>query len=366
MIATPSNIFLRYLFRWIGEARGKRLLSWYVGRKTTVAQVEMPLHLESATKVLCILPENALEALHQYRTIISLASAYPACSWEILGGAEITDYFSSVRGVSRCPSWDGRARQLFTPQFAQVVHQIHASGYNLCLLLDSNPSLCSLYMTQASGAPIRIGFRNAAEFPFVNIAANPSAGRIYRTDRNLYLLEVLGVPVAKGIRFSVGKPTLNEVGLLVKEQISTVSQPMIGIDISWFYDVCGEGWTQSCITAARNIPGHVVFGIASRPMSERMRLWCKNNQLPVCEGLSASRLAGLVVSCAVMMCGTSALYELTHLLHAAGIGLFETHDEPLYFKPASHVRAVSYCGRPNGETIDGIMHASGDLFGRAV
>jgi len=77
------------------------------------------------------------------------------------------------------------------PFFKALELKIRSHGFDVALMLDSQPSLLQLYLTRASGAAIRIGMDCDKDYPFLNFCFHTEKSSPYSFRSHLQILFLL-------------------------------------------------------------------------------------------------------------------------------------------------------------------------------
>jgi hypothetical protein len=79
--------------------------------------------------------------------------------------------------------YDVEERIGFGSSFLNLSRQFRDSA-DICFLLDHQPELGVLYFAGSTRAPIRIGYHDSGDYPFLNLRIRPSGFKKYIPDWN--------------------------------------------------------------------------------------------------------------------------------------------------------------------------------------
>jgi ADP-heptose:LPS heptosyltransferase len=350
-----SRNFVPHLFGFLSEKNQQRIVGWMVRRKYRNPEFGFPIAAGAVKKTLVILPEKPLIALHQTSTILSLISHFTHAEFVFLCAPEVAPYVSTMFGGRRIIECNESARLLFSNDHTQLAAALAQEEFDVCLILERSPDLALLYFAGASGAPVRGGFHDAAEYPFINLHVRPSAQQTYLSDYSLAMAQVLGAARKENHQWTVAKKSIEEITHLIHESIPSFSSPLAGLDIRFFFNTFGASWTEALIEALRRRFSFTFYGYADAAADGALLEWLRQKNVPYLSDLTVPRAAALIFQSALMICGNSVLFQLVNLLGKPALGVFEEQDVGRFFKTAPHLRCVCYRGRAESATIDAMV-----------
>jgi ADP-heptose:LPS heptosyltransferase len=329
------------------------LLKWAVKRHYRAPLFVFPIEFGSSLRVLVILPQDPLEALHQLSCIVSMTTHFKAAHLVVLCERRVTPLFKGLGGISEIIDYDRAEWHLFSKEFEKIGKEIRNSGFDVCLMLDSKPDLALLYTAGKSAASVRIGVRDTGEYPFLNLHVIPASERIYLTDRGLLVAAMLGVPERPKAHWSVSKDSVEEVGLMLSEMKIAPSSRLVGIDGLHFYKRHGRQWTQALVDMLRKKPCMCYFFSYDEPHDDALE-WLNQQDIPSFSNLSVSRSAALIYKSELVVTGATVLFELADLLRKPAVGVFEDGEYPVFCRESGSTKGLRYLIRPDEVTLESI------------
>jgi len=329
------------------------LLKWSVARKYKAPRFEFPYACGPLPRILVILPEEPLAALHQVSCLTSVAAHFKAAHLVALCEKRVAPFFKTLGTVSKFMEYDAADRYLFSREFDGIGREISAGRFDMCLMLEPNPDLSLLYCAGKSAAQVRIGIKGAGDYPFLNLHVNPAPCRTYLTDRSMLLAAMLGVPSGPKARWSVTREAADEAGLMLREMKVPLAARLIGIDGAYFYRRHGRQWTQSLLDMLQKKP-FVCWLFSHGEPGGDAAAWAGERNLPLLADLPAARSAAVISKSEFVVAGPTVLFELADLLRTSAVGVFEEAELGTYCRESATSRGLGYVSRPDGSTIDAI------------
>jgi ADP-heptose:LPS heptosyltransferase len=358
--AKNSGIFRRTFFSFIGESRSTAFLKFLLKRKHRAPPLKFPVDIPSVKEVLIILPEDYLEVLHQLKNIVSLMTLFKHAGITLLCEREVAPYVKMLPGlniVEYC------AQDHFSSDFSRTAQQFRGV-VDICFLLDTSPDLPMLYLAGSTAAPVRVGYCNAGDFPFLNLHIRPSPQRVYLADWYCSMAETFGSKTGD-IRWRVARKTVEEVDHLIKELKIAPDASLIGFDALHFIRTFGSEWTEAFMRRIASLQaGTIYFHVKSVTLDQELVWLCKQN-VPSFADLSASRLAALVGKSKFVISGKTPMYALAGLLHRPAVGFFAAEEIDRYCPHSKLLKGVPYSGRPTDEEIDQLVGLIGTMTPQA-
>jgi ADP-heptose:LPS heptosyltransferase len=345
--------FKSFLSSFLPVSARMSLLKWNVARKYRAPQLEFPYACGPLPRILVILPEDPLAALHQVSCLVSVAAHFKAAHVVALCEKRASPFFKTLGAISKIMEYDAADRYLFSREFDRIGKEISAGRFDMCLMLEPKPDLSLLYCAGKSAAQVRIGIKGAGDYPFLNLHVNPSPQRTYLTDRGLLLAAMLGVPVRPKARWSVSKEAAEEAGLMLREMKVPPASRLVGIDGAYFYRRHGRQWTQALIDMLQKKSFVCWLFSLGEPGGEAV-LWAGERNLPLFANLPAARSAAIVAKSEFVVAGPTVLFELADLLRTPALGVFEEGEIAAFCRDSETTRGLQYVSRPDNSTIDSI------------
>lgn len=350
------------ILKILGQKHSTNLLGYLLKRKVKSISVTFPIKIDSVKEILIILPENPLQVLYQLRNVITLTQIFKHSEISLLCERNSSSYVKMIPGLSII-EYDFEDCQNFSQEFIALSKDFR-HRIDICFLLEKNPPPALLYFTALTGAPVRLGYFGAGNYPFLNLRFRPDLNKKYLPEINNTLTSLFGFSQSRRVKWSVAHKTIEEIDQLIKESRINRGEKIFGLDPLWFYRKFGASWTEKLINSIRSINGVILYLYTDEEPQEYELAWLSEQKLPVFSNLSAQRTAALLSKSELIITGNTILYALAGLLEKPAIGLFEDQEFDTYC-PQSHVlRGISYSKTPDQALVDQIASvASGILHG---
>ncbi|MBN1306412.1 MAG: hypothetical protein JXA18_00745 [Chitinispirillaceae bacterium] len=353
--AKNSGGWRRAFFSLLGNARSRKFFTFLLRKNHKAPAFHFPIDITSVKNILLILPEDRLLVLHQLKNVISLMTLYKHAAVTLLCERSAAAYIKMVPGLNLI-EYD--AQYYYSAGFSRLAQQFRGS-IDICFLLDTEPGLPVLYMAGSTAAPVRIGYGDAGEFPFLNLHIRPSPKRVYLTDWYCSMAEIFGSRPGE-IRWRVAQKTVEEVDHLIRELKINPDVPLIGFDALHFLHAFGIAWTERFMHRVNDLHlGTIYFHVEDTRSEEELVWLCKQN-LPSFADLSASRLAALVSKSRFIVSGNTPMYALAGLLHRPAFGFFREDAISRFCPQNLLLKGIVYSDRPDDEAIERMI----DLIGK--
>ncbi len=356
--AKRLSLWHRVLKRLVGRGRGLALKGAFLRRRLKGTVVHFPRDFSRARGVLIILPREPLDALLHVDNLISLLALFRGSRTTLLVTAEVAAYYSRVQGVDAVVEYEEAALDPFSPEFRETMRMIGDESYDLCVMLEEDPDPALLLFAGQTLAPLRLGFRGADRWPFLNVHVKPSGRDTYLAARNMIIARLLGARPKTRNRWVVSREATEDVSQMMKEYRLEQGATVVGVDAGFFRGRFGSEWTRGLLEPLKEGAGAALYLYSNeRRDTEETRAWLTGRGIPVFSELPVSRVAALVQLSSLLIAGRTSLFELAHLLRRPVIGIFERAEAALYCGPDRHCRAVTYEGRPGKETLEDVRKA---------
>jgi ADP-heptose:LPS heptosyltransferase len=388
------------------------LLSWLTKHLYHAPGLVFPYSLSTPPKILIMLPEDPLAALHQISGCCALAAHFKNARITVLCQRLVTPFFRTLAGIQDFIEYDCSQRYLFSKEFVRIGKEAGGEHYDVCIMLDHSPHMAFLHICGRSAAPVRIGFAETGPgtggYPFLNMQVRPSPQCTYSTDQGLLLVSTLGVRAQKKTRWIVAKESIAEVSMLLSEMKVDPSSRLIGIDAGFFMSTFGAQWAQSLIDTLKDVsfdkpqdlsrgtlkdvsfdkPQDLSRGTLKdvsfdKPQDlsrgtlkdlrqqnvrnayylfcyeepdEKTAAWLGRQDLPVFSNLPASRCAALIYKSEFIVAGATVLFELADALRKPVVGIFSDSQFDAYCRESDTTHGIRYADakRPDPGVIDAI------------
>jgi ADP-heptose:LPS heptosyltransferase len=351
-----ANTLSSMFFRAIGRRYSMDLMRRRYTPSRGAEAVEFPRGFRVAGKILIILPSDALAALHQVPNLLSLVGHFANSEIVLLCESHVLPYFQRLAGVSRAVEYREGELELGGKRHQALGRAIGRERFDLCLLLDRQPTLDVLVLAAQTGAAVRAGYFGHGLSPFLNVMVKPSETGRYLPEVNMLLANAFGARPRTQNRWAVSQTAHDEVAHLLRECSITIPSTMIGIDGFYFFREFGEQWTERLLAQLKDRESLTlyIYGV-DPPSDKRLSAWVTHQRIPVFHSLSISHLAGLIDRSKVILSGRTALFELSRLLQKDSVGIFSSGDALRFFKETPYSRAVVFEQRPDDTTVRNVI-----------
>jgi ADP-heptose:LPS heptosyltransferase len=328
------------LFKLLGKSHSKSILSLVLKRRQHESLVNFPINVSHVKNIVIILPEDRLQSLYQLKNVISLVSTFKHAAITLLCEQSIASVVNMIPGLSII-EYDIEDRIGFGSSFLNLSRQFRGSA-DICFLLDHQPELAVLYFAGATRAPIRIGYHDSGEYPFLNLHVRPSAYKKYLPDWNCSIAQMFSNE-SENLKWCVAKKTIEEVEHLMKESGMKKGPNLGGIDVVSLLNTLGESCTSKLLSSIISLTTFKWYLYLNEGMTTPS--WIQQFNIPILSDLSVSRAAALVTESELIITGNSMLYGLATLLDSSAIGFFNENE------------IERYC--PQSPTLKGIVIKAG-------
>ncbi len=334
-------------FSMLGGTRSRAFLSFILHNKYRPQPLRFPIDIAAVKHVLLILPENHLEVLLHLKNAISLITLFKHADVTLLCERSAAAYIKMIPNLDLV-EYDSCDH--YSSEFSELSQKFRGK-FDVCFLLNENPSLPILYLAGSTGAPARIGYCNAGNFPFLNIHIRPSPQKVYLVDRYVSMAEVFGYRPGE-IRWRVAQKTVYEIDHLIGELKIDPNVPLVGFDAVPFIRTFGAAWTESFLNRIKELQlGTIYFHVESRRTEEELVWLCKQN-VPLFADLSSSRLAALISKSKCIISCNTPMFALAGLLQRPAFGFFKENEIAQYCPQNGLLNGIPYRDRPTDVEID--------------
>jgi ADP-heptose:LPS heptosyltransferase len=345
--AKSSGRVRRLFFSLLGQPRSKAFLAFLLNKKHKVPSLKFPVDVSSVKSVLIILPENHLLVLHQLRNVISLMSILKHATVTLLCERSAAMYIKMIPGINLV-EYD--LQDHYSKEFSEISQQFRGN-IDLCFLLNESPDLPMLYLAGSTGAPVRVGYGDAGDSPFLNLHIRPSSQRKYLGDWYSAMAEMFGSKSGE-IRWRVAQKTIEEVDHLIGELKINPDARLVGFDAIHFIRSFGIEWTDRFMHRVLELQaGTVYFHVEDTPREKEL-VWLCSQNVPSFADLSASRLAALINKSEFVISGNTPMFALAGLLQRPAFGFFRENEIERYCPQNNLLKGVTYSREPGNEEID--------------
>lgn len=322
-------------FKIIGKNRSKSLLSLVLKRRKNETTVRFPINVSHVKQIVIILPEDRLQSLYQLKNVISLVSTFKHAAVALLCEQTIASVVNMIPGLEII-EYDVEDRIGFGSSFLNLSRQFQDSA-DICFLLDHQPELGVLYFAGSTRAPIRIGYHDSGDYPFLNLRIRPSEFKKYIPDWNSTIAQMF-CRENRNLQWSVAKKTIEEVEHLMKESGMKRGARLAGIDIVFLTNTFGQNGASKIISSLISLKSFKWYICLIE--GECASSWMEQFKTPILSDLSVSRSAALVTLSELIITGNTILYGLATLLDKSAIGFFNQGDLERYCPQSAALKGI--------------------------
>ncbi|MBD3394465.1 MAG: hypothetical protein GF418_02465 [Chitinivibrionales bacterium] len=323
--------------------------------------LRLPADLTGARRLAVILPEDPLESLHAMSVVGALVNHFSGAEVVIACERRVAGFFERVRGIADVVAYDRGERYLYSREFGELGDMLSQKACDACVILEKNPDASLWYLIARMAPPIRIGYAQAASYPFLNVRIRTTGEAAHASDQNLLAAAVMGAKPVPPATWSVSKETIEEMRHALREYRIPEGAAVACLDAAYLYGRFGAEWTSTLVNTVREIDNLEWVIYAGDSADEDLVAWIERSGLPAFPALSPSRSAALIqVSCAVVS-GKAVLFELAHLLGKPAIGVFEENEVCRYCRPDGLSHVAGFSGRPDDRTAGRVKEIIGTL-----
>ncbi len=363
-IKTHPGRFKRALFSLLGDAGGRNFLAHRVRKcATDLGPFTFPIDGASFERVLLILPADRVQALYQIENVTALIARFPDARITLLAETAVKP-LAAMTGCAEVIEYLPEEKRLFAPAFTELCNQFR-NEVDFCCLLTRDRDVPLLYLTGLTGARLRVGYRGAADFPFINLRIDSDADHRYLPESNCAMAEALGAQ-GGGVwnRIEAGSTSADIDQHLREVRLDGVSR-LVGIDALSMFRLFGEKGAEECISALMtSADGSLYFYCEEEPrraIAGRLSAMVP----PLFSALTLPQTIALLRRTECIVAGYSLLFGLATLLGKKAVGVFSEEDLPLYCKPSSTMRGISCFGKgANAEAPAAMVAAIRELLCR--
>ncbi|NLE00839.1 MAG: glycosyltransferase family 9 protein [Fibrobacter sp.] len=352
-----------FIFKCIGTRHTEAFLAFLLKHRHKVPPVTFPIDVASVKEILLLLPDQRIDVLYQLKNIISLISRFKHAAVTLLCEKDTAQLIKMIPGLNVI-EYSAESRQSYSNEFIALAHGFR-DIVDICFLLDKNPDLPMLYFTGLTKAPARVGYLGAGNNPFLNLHVSPKDSRKYLPDWNCSMAELFGA-TSEDIRWSIAPKTLEEIDHLLKESKITRTEPLIGLDVQFYYSTFGASWTENLIEHIKGLKKGELYLYTEKVPNGSEREWLSTRNLPVLTELSESRTAALVSRSELIISGNTLFYVLAGLLNKPAVGLFKESEFELYCPQSDTLRGVTYSSASDPGVLEKVFEVISGFQPRRV
>jgi len=228
----------QFFYSVLGSKKTKSIIALYYRKKFRKKLFRFPVDPNSVGSVLVVLPESSLEILYQLKNILSLMAIFNKAKVTAFCPESETSLLKMIPDleIAEYPKEESdrfAIFSLFTRQFKNNV--------DICILLDRTPDISKVSFVVSTNAPIRAGYKDAGEFPFLNLKVGADPDQHYLPQRNCLMAEKFGKGF-ESLKFSVSRKLIDDIEHMLKEQRIAEDSGSIGIDALYFLEKYGQQW----------------------------------------------------------------------------------------------------------------------------
>ncbi|MBN2037094.1 MAG: hypothetical protein JW768_10160 [Chitinispirillaceae bacterium] len=353
--------FTRFVFSMMGSSTGRNLLAKKVRSKTAnLPPFSFPLDPAQYKNILIMVPSKRLQVLHQLRNLFEIKSFFKNARVTVLAESTCSSLVSLIEGTT-IVEYEEEDKKLFSPAFSQFNREF-CGIVDLCCILSSQEDLPLLYLAGMTAAPVRVGYVGAGGSPFINLHINPSPERLYVSDWNCAMAQMLGAKKARRVKWAVAKETMAEMDHLFREMHLDTASMFVGLDAHFTLRRYGAEWTESFIKTLAPVVKGPVYLYAKGTYEHEEMGWLSRFNLPVIHSLTVSQLAALLTRSRLIITGNTLMFGLATLLETRAVGIFDKRYLMGYCPASPLVRGIPFQRAPDAKTIEQVAIAAAELL----
>ncbi len=324
----------RTVLNILGPDRTKMILSWHLRKSFKQSTVSFP-HFNSS-KILINLPLSRLELIYQLENLLALLSRFKESEVKLLCPASAVSFFGGLPNI-HIIDYIEEEMKFFSYQWNSISKEIKEQ-FDLVINLEKSPSMPLLYLLGTSRAPVRIGYEQAGDYPFINIRLKNANGTAGLAERNKVIANYLGAAKSGKLKWGVSKTTTEEIKQLLKEHGLRSSTVLIGIDFHSIEAAYGAEWARTLMDSFTNrLSGQCYLFGGLEEEHYQTRVVEKAIQLPP---QSVPRTAALIATTDLIITAKSLILGLTQLSSTRMVAVLTEQEAALYCKSSESVKPV--------------------------
>jgi ADP-heptose:LPS heptosyltransferase len=290
--------------------------------------------------------------------VLALGEHFSQASVTFFCPGEVAEYFHSITADASFVEYDTAQRYLFSPAFARHGAALAHERFDLCFLLDTAPDLAVLDLVGRTGARVRAGYAEAADFPFLNHIVKVSGVSTFLAERYSAMARSLGAAAGQRPTLEVSKDVREGLVHLLRDLRIDPAAPLATVDACGIARDLGAQWTSGLIERLRAAVHVTLCCPAAHGASDETVRWLAGCGVTVVPPLTVPRLAALVSRSQLVVTANSPLLQLTTLLGRPGVAVLPAHDA-VYVRSGSSVRTVCFDGAPGEATAAAVVAEAG-------
>ncbi len=337
----------QFFYSVLGSTRTKSIISLYYRKKFRKKFFSFPVDPQSIESVLVVLPESSLEILYQLKNILSLMAIFTKAKVTALcpdTGVALLKMIPELE-IVEYPTDDPDRFIVFSFFKRQFKNNV-----DVCILLDKAPDIAKVSFVVSTNAPIRAGYKDTVDFPFLNLKVGANPDDHYLPQRNCIMAQKFGKGF-KTIKFSVSKNLIDEVECTLKEQRISYDGGLIGVDALFFLEKYGQQWFLKLVAQIKKEFSANMYGYLSREPSQKEAAFFTGEGIRCIPPLVESRLAALVTKSTLIVSSNSVFYGLGAMFGIKAIGFFNSADYKIFCPGTQKVQGVVYDGQTDEQCL---------------
>jgi len=170
-----SKIFDRVklgAFRLLPQKWRNAALAWILRTWYKPPMLVFPVNVQAIKKAFIILPEDPIEAFHQIPNYLQIAAHFDKASFFIFGTDKASEFFRHIQPDASFFEYIPSQRFLFSKEFKKWGKVFSKEEFDLCLIMEHSPDISLLYLAGKTAAAVRVGYKKAGQFPYLNLHVN--------------------------------------------------------------------------------------------------------------------------------------------------------------------------------------------------
>jgi len=280
------------------------------------------LETREFNRILLIKPSSLGDVVHALPVLHGLRVRFPKATVDWLVGTSFAPLLEGHPEIDELVPFDRKryGRMLTSPSaalgFLQFVRMLRKRRYDL--VIDLQGLFRSGFLSRASGAPVRIGFRQAREGArtFYTHCLTTDEAELHAVDRNYLVAKALGFA---DVAISFPLPPGDQVSHGVRKLLAANG---VGTDCAYLALAPGARWetkvwpadhfvqTIEALRSQRDLAFVLVGGMDEFPICEKIRSSCGRDVVNLAGKTSLPELTALVASARAVLCHDSAVAHL--------------------------------------------------------
>ena len=233
-----TNNFKYFYVNYLPDRLQRKAVRFFYGIKAESEELEYNCALDSTRNILIILPDSLHEIVLLRKYIISVKEHFEDSVIDVVAPYYAKDIIQSNPYIDGGMFFKHDDIQLFSNDFNELRDTIQNREYDTCFLMEKKLDLLKLVLAASSKAALRIGYKSAASYPFLNFSVIHSPSIKYEGSKNESLLRAIGIKIPRGeVKWAISKAFERDVVNILEQGGYSKKKPLVGIN----YNPCVNG-----------------------------------------------------------------------------------------------------------------------------